>query len=109
MKDKYNKYHLFLIDTGATTSVLSVSDTSKFNLLPNSSIIVQGLSGTINTVGRVREKFYFGKLRFSHEFHVFLKDETNLSIDGILGNDFLRRFEANLNYDDLDYNIEGYF
>ena len=91
------------MDTGATTSIISyasISYKSRETLTScHAPTSIQGLSGElISSLGKVKEKFFAGHLRFSHDFHVFEKEKINLRVDGILGSDFLRYFRARIDY-----------
>jgi hypothetical protein len=91
----------FLIDTGASVSIVKQSSlVNKPELNSDDVIKLKGINDTDSyseTLGSFYLKFQLCKEIFEHKFHV-INDELNLKYDGIIGTDFLRILNANINY-----------
>lgn len=92
--------YFWLLDTGASLSVI------KFEALPISipihfeEVVVNGVGGQIISKGYVNLRLnYESNKSFIHKFYVF--ENLPIKADGILGLDFLTKFECNI---DLDNN-----
>lgn len=98
----------FLLDTGASNTVLSVAVADTLG-------VPAGRSGTLFTAGgnlpvtvRSINTLQVGGARLENvEIAVANFDLIkNLNVDGILGSDYLRRFKVSIDYDNRTVNIE---
>lgn len=48
-------------------------------------------------MGQIETQIYFNEIPFEHEFQI-VQDKFSISNDGILGNDFLMKYGATINY-----------
>lgn len=101
MKFSISDYILELtVDTGATISLLKPNKLHGTTSISNKDVVtIFGISsGTeISTVGRAFPQILINNCIFSHPFHV-IEGDINLESDGILGNDFLIKYGASINY-----------
>lgn len=96
-----NRKYLFLIDTGASVSVIKKDEIPSSMPITQVNTIINGIGGQITSLGQVSLKLISENYdTFSHNFHVF----TNLPLQasGILGLDFLSSYKCNI---DLANNI----
>lgn len=88
------------VDTGATVSLLKPNKLfGKTSISNNDVITIVGISSSaeITSIGRTFPQLLINNCLFSHPFHI-IKDNINLESDGILGNDFLIKYGASINY-----------
>lgn len=93
----------FLVDTGATLSTIKESKLNAFSRVNFSNIYnVNGISGNLKTLGTINLNLYCQNFleTFLHNFHV-LPNITNLKSDGIIGSDFLNKFQADILYNSM--------
>lgn len=92
----------FIVDSGASISTIrerSVCD-SQFPLLDSrDKLEILGISGTLKALGSIPLRFTVQstEIDFEHTFHV-LPSSCDLQADGILGADFLKVFDAVIDY-----------
>lgn len=92
------KEMLFLLDTGASVSVIFSEC-----LLPNEcinkskNIKIQGISGSTFSVGTAKILFLISDVKIKHDFLVV--DKFIPGIQGVLGSDFFVKYSANINYE----------
>lgn len=105
-KNKFN----FLLDTGATNSVINASqlDNIKHTVIEGTTCEVYGIEGNAQTVPFVEINFnrdidykgYFQVIDMSVAFDS-VKAETGVTIVGILGNDFFQNYKYVLDYNTM--------
>lgn len=99
----------FLIDTGAT---LSVIDSNALDKLAYTKVETTGnaygVDGNIVPVGYARIELNHEKTKFVDEFQIMrvdafdnIKESDKIEIVGILGSTFLKRYDFTINYKDL--------
>ena len=104
-----NKFNL-LLDTGATNSVINSEylPNLKHTVLEGTECEVYGIEGNVQTVPFVEIHFnrdmnykgYFQVVDMSAAFNS-VKEETGVTIVGILGNDFFQNYKYVLNYNTM--------
>lgn len=57
----------------------------------------------------MKERFFIGRFRFSHDFDVFEKIDLNLKVNGILGSDFLSKYNAQIDYSNFKLTLNKTF
>lgn len=105
-KNKFN----FLLDTGATNSVINEKclSTMKHSVLEGVECEVYGIEGNIQTVPYVEIQFsrdldykgFFQVVDMSAAFDS-VKADTGVTIVGILGNDFFQNYKYVLDYNTM--------
>lgn len=96
-----NRKYSFLVDTGASVSIIKKNGLPDSMRICNNITTINGIGGQINSLGNVTLKLVTeNNDTFSHKFHVF----QNLPIQatGILGLDFLSTYGCNI---DLATNV----
>jgi predicted aspartyl protease len=99
----------FLIDTGAT---LSVIDSNVIDKLDCVKLVTQGtaygIDGNTIDVSYIRMNLMHNNISLSEEFQVMrvpafdsIKATDNIDISGILGSTFLKRYNSVINFKDL--------
>lgn len=105
-KNKFN----FLLDTGATNSVINESQLPniKHSVIEGAQCEVYGIEGNTQTVPFVEIKFkrdidYIGNFQVVDLSTAFdaVKSETGVTIIGILGNDFFQNYKYVLDYNTM--------
>jgi hypothetical protein len=105
-KNKFN----FLLDTGATNSVINEAQLSniKHAVIEGAQCEVYGIEGNTQTVPFVEIKFkrdidYIGNFQVVDLSTAFdaVKAETGVTIIGILGNDFFQNYKYVLDYNTM--------
>lgn len=105
-KNKFN----FLLDTGATNSVINEAQLSniKHDVIEGAQCEVYGIEGNTQTVPFVEIKFkrdidYVGNFQVVDLSTAFdaVKAETGVTIVGILGNDFFQNYKYVLDYNTM--------
>lgn len=89
---------LFLIDTGASISVIfseNVQENQLVDLTKKVSIV--GIAGSTNSIGSTNINFLLGNRKLSHEFLVIKRDNSDMQ--GVLGSDFLKKNFVTINYE----------
>lgn len=89
------------IDTGAQISTLrpcKLFGNTEVNC--NERIPIMGIAKdlTLFTLGQIETEIYFNDISFKHEFHI-VQDKFNIPNDGIIGNDFLTKYGAVIDYE----------
>lgn len=93
----------FLIDTGATKSIFDSTQISSLITYKDIDEIsyVMGIEGNKSIVRNISISFYRNELKFNSTFQVVdmakvfsnIKQETGVSLHGILGNDFFVKYK----------------
>lgn len=89
------------IDTGAQISTLRPGKLfGEIRVNCDKKIPIIGIAKdlTIFTIGQIETQIYFNEIPFEHEFQI-VQDKFNISNDGIIGNDFLMKYGATINYE----------
>jgi len=91
----------FLIDTGAEISVVKDSSLNKEIIYElTEGISIKGISGSfLKTEGTARLKLFTETHETEHVFHV-MGSGFSCQYDGILGQEFWRKYRATINYCD---------
>lgn len=94
-----NQQIQFIIDTGASCCII------RKDLLPNNAKLnvtetlpITGIGGGIRTIGTTFLIIMLNNLKFLCKFHVVNANEVS-NFEGILGNDFLIKYEAHINFE----------
>ena len=99
-KHSRNNEFNFLIDTGASVSLLKINNLNpnhKTEIKTDIKISIKGITdGTISSFGLVSVYMTKNGHRFHHFFH--LVDSDTVPYDGILVADFLTKHNAIINY-----------
>ena len=99
----------FLIDTGATLSVIDSNALDKLNYTKvNVTGNAYGVDGNIVPVEYARIELNHDKVQFVDEFQIMrvdafdnIKESDNIEIVGILGSTFLKRYNFTVDFKDL--------
>lgn len=107
-----NRLYRFLIDTGASVSLLKYQrdiDFSTINLDSDDKIILTGLSANspVETAGSCVINLIMDSNNIRAKFHL-VKENHNLPHDGILGNDFLSYYGATINLDSSELSLKPF-
>lgn len=94
--------HTMLVDTQADISVLRHSSIEIETPIDQSAIIqIKGITPeTINTIGTSLIGIQIGKSLIHHLFHI-VSDQFDINADGIIGKDFLNKFNCNINFQNM--------
>lgn len=96
-----NRKYLFLIDTGASVSVIKRDEIPSSMPITQANTVINGIGGQITSLGQVSLKLISESHdTFLHNFYVFAN--LPLQASGILGLDFLASYKCNI---DLAGNI----
>lgn len=88
------------IDTGAQISILHPYKLDQNTIINvNKSILIQGIvqNSSTKSEGLVDVNIFHDDMVLSHDFHI-VKGNPTSKIDGILGHDFLNKYNACINY-----------
>lgn len=103
-----NKKYFWLVDTGASLSVIKRDAIPTNTTIFSDDTIVNGIAGQIQSSGHVQLKLThreeFTRTEFNTNLHVF--DTVPLKADGILGLDFLCKYASNI---DLSTNVITFY
>lgn len=95
---KGQRISTWLIDTGASISVVKYDSLKCLHLpIHKERIVINGIGGKVFSEGFVYLKLNYGKNIFEHKFYVF--ETLPCKTDGILGQDFLIKFRAKLDFE----------
>lgn len=99
-----NRKYYFLVDTGASLSVIQSDTIPRNTIIHSDDTLINGIGGQIKSPGYVCLKLIHHALNhklsrtdFDHHFYVF--NNVPLKADGILGLDFLSKYGSNINLD----------
>ncbi|XP_031789070.1 uncharacterized protein LOC116418030 [Nasonia vitripennis] len=101
---EFNKPLEFMLDTGASVSLVRKSEISPYTNIKTDEIIrLKGITTqSISTLGKVTVDFN----NVSTDFHL-VDDDFPIAEAGILGNDFFRKNEATINYFENYIEVNG--
>jgi transposase InsO family protein len=100
---KNNKIFKFLVDTGASISVVKIQSLNEqFQIIPEKTS-VKGIIGTFCTNGKVTLEWSAETVFGSHQLHVV--SNLPLDADGILGSDFFDAYNAIINYETKEISL----
>lgn len=90
---------IFLIDTGASLSIIKDSSIPQIytDEIHREFVRITGIGGQTTTEGYVRMILHYKNITFAHKFHIF--KELPKNIDGIIGQDFLIRYGALIDFE----------
>lgn len=92
------KYEVYLLDTGASISIIKVNALAYSTRILQSDCKISGVAeGLVPTIGFVNSKLYFGNSYLTHKFFV-VGENFPIPCDGILGLDFLEKYNSSLHY-----------
>ena len=98
----------FLVDTGASISVIKTGKIKNTNLFYQESkpVKINGISrnAPISTVGTIVLDTSYKKYKLPLKFHI-IKGVNNIPFDGIIGNDFLHKHGAILDLNKLNLTL----
>lgn len=109
MFDATGTQRYFIIDSGASISTVrerSVNVNDFRYLDTRHTLNIVGISGTLQALGLLPLSYHFENVdvSFIHKFYV-LPASCDLQADGIIGSDFLKAFDAVLNYKDASLTL----
>lgn len=96
------------IDTGAQISTLrpcKLLGSTEVDCNERIPIIGIAKDKTLFTMGNIKTEIYFNEIPFEHKFHI-VQNEFNIPNDGIIGNDFLTKYGAILNYEKGEFILQ---
>lgn len=99
--DRYNSY-LLMIDSGASCSTICVNKLPDNVIVDKSQVFtIRGIAGSTKILGFVNLPMYLERQNkpIFHTFYV-LPDSCKIGVDGILGNDFLAKYQTNISFRD---------
>lgn len=98
-----------LVDTGSDITAIKYSKLhNPQEINKNTSFQVYGITSTpIHTLGSCTLQLQFNQIEIDHSFFV-LDDNTSLTADGVLGNDFFRLHQCQIDYSDYSLKIKGH-
>lgn len=88
------------VDTGAQISILKPNKLhGNTKVAVHEKIKIIGIAKTafLTSIGKVNSSIYINEIGFKHDFQI-INDNFNLVTDGIIGNDFLIKYGANIDY-----------
>lgn len=94
------KFRTYLLDSGASISVLKVNKLLRSVLIDGNTCKVSGVAdGLVSTLGSVKSNIFLGNNILTQRFHIV--DKTfPIPCDGILGLDFITNYRCFLDYGD---------
>jgi hypothetical protein len=98
------------LDTQADISLVKRSALNNYIKLQNDKINIKGITNEIITShGSYQTKFFIPDYTLSCKLHV-VPNTFDIPVDGIIGRDFLKEFNANINYENmvLTLNVNNY-
>lgn len=87
--------YCWLIDTGASLSIIKNEALPRNIIVRKDETLINGISGQRRSQGLVDLKLEYNNETFQHSFIIF--DSLPLKADGIIGLDFLNKYQANIN------------
>lgn len=97
-----------LVDTQADISILRHSKIDNDARIDRSDIIfIKGItSETLSTIGTCMVQIYFSETTIQHLFHI-VSDHFDINADGIIGKDFLTKFNCHINFETMTITINN--
>lgn len=94
----YNVSFNWLIDTGASLSVIKYESLLQLNKpYHKERIDIKGIGGNITSEGYIYLRLSYNGRKYSHKFYVF--KDLACKGDGIIGQDFLSKYKCILNFE----------
>ena len=90
----------FLLDTGATNSILSAALAEKLNIPPGRTESLATAAGPLTVTVRTFDALRIGGIQIDRP-EIVVADLTllgNLRVDGVLGGDYLKSFSVSIDY-----------
>jgi hypothetical protein len=101
-----NHDYLWLIDTGASISALKYKHIAALNIpFHKQKCTVNGIGGTIEAIGYIYVQLVANGESFDHKIYIF--NSLPCLADGIIGNDFLSKHGAVLDYNSNTLRLAG--
>lgn len=100
----------FLIDTGASISIIKLASLKDKPELLSDTVEIKGINDTdsfCSTLGSSYLQLLLNNKIYSHKFYV-VDDNVNLKYDGIIGSDLLQTSNANIDYTSKIMTFYGY-
>jgi len=95
-----NSASTFLIDTGSDISIFKATNPNNLIIDPNITFKLSGIGeGIIPTSGNVTANLFFKNIDLTHDFQI-VDSDFPIPCDGILGLDFIKQNNCNLDYYD---------
>lgn len=97
----------FLVDTQADISIMKYNVLiSKLYLNQSEVITIKGITeGTIASCGTIIANIFIQGYSIEHKFHI-VPNEFNIPAEGILGKDFLKRFNCIMDYNNMTLTLK---
>lgn len=110
IKVKYAKKeeNNLLVDSGAQLSLLKLKCIKNRHLIDtNSTLMFKGVINGVKstTYGIINSGIYINKIFFPHNFHVMRDDIGISNTDGVMGSDFLNKYEAVIDYNQKEIRL----
>lgn len=98
---------IFTIDTGAMTSIIKSGRIRQGTKVCRDSTQFRGLvkNHHVQSIGKITTNLTIDNENIKHTFYI-IKDDINLSNDGILGLDFLKTYKAKINYNKSEMKMQ---
>lgn len=94
-----NYVYTWLLDTGASISAIKYKHVREHNLpIHKGSIVINGVGGKVQAMGYIYLPLRIDDQVLTHVFYVF--ETLPCKADGIIGQDFLNKYKAVLNFKD---------
>lgn len=96
----------FLIDSGATTSTFKINKLiNNFPFNKHDTCSIRGVgAGVISTLGTANSNLILGGIELNHNFRI-VPENFPVPGDGILGLDFLKKFNCKIDYNNSGSNL----
>lgn len=100
----------FLVDSQADISIFKVSSIQNSNIFINSleKVNIKGITNhKISSLGLAYAYLYFNNFDLQCQFHI-VSDEFEIPADGILGKDFLKNNNCQIDYNNMSISINNH-
>lgn len=106
MEQANKKKLTLLLDTGAEICMVKKGSLKLEAEVWKNKIKVRGLGGELETLAEIKARIKIGNKIIEHTFHI-VDDDFPIPFDGILGVDFLEKFEGKIDYAKRNLEILG--
>lgn len=90
-----NIKYFWLVDTGASLSIIKSEALPRNVIIRKNNTLINGIGGQRRSRGLVDLSLEYNSDIFQHSFIIF--ESLPLKADGIIGLDFLKKYQANIN------------